>query len=1083
MKKNILSFLLLLLLSIPNAFAQTDSLRSGFLNPPQEAKPRVWWHWMNGNISEDGIRKDLRWMDSVGIGGVQIFDASLETPEVVKPKVVYMTEPWKRCFKTAVSVADSLGMEVAMMATPGWSNTGGPWVKPQDAMKKLVWRTLDVGGGRTLRLQMPEPYTVSGTFQNVKASGTASSVSYYEDVALIAVRLPECGDNFVSSIKEVTSSTGKIDWKALTDDDVTTAVTLPRDTTGGNPWIQFSLSKPAEVSSLSISDGLLFSQFRWMRPRDMKWLEVSDDGEHFRKVLDIENGSCFLSTISFSPIRAQYFRVVWKGTRRPLRIGELRLSTQPRVNHAEEKAAFGTPTDIGHYPSPNFKGINPATDIIDLTGHMDSLGRLTWTAPDGQWRVYRFGCSLTGKMNHPAPKEATGLEVDKLDSLAVSRYLDDYFALYDDFLDEKARLGINSLLMDSYEAGICNWTHDMWREFKRRCGYDMRLWMPALAGVVIADGDKTDRFLYDFRSTIGALLADNLYGQVSERLRRQGMTTYFEAHETCRVMESDGMDIKRRASFPMGAMWASLPVMNYTLTQDLGKQGDSHETASTAHIYGQQIAAAESMTCNGLDGQGLAYSLWGGNLKPVVDLEFANGINRVVIHSSDHQPDDTHLPGFSLGVYGQWFHRHETWAKHARPWVEYISRSSFMLQQGLYVADVAYYYGHDANVTALFSGKMPDVPQGYSYDYVSPHAFLNEFTYSNGRLVTPSGMEYKVLALDANADRMTLKELEKIGRWIRSGLTVCGNKPKQSLSLNDDDAAFRALADDLWSGKYPNVSTEGIEDALAKASIAPDFECQRMDSVRFVHRHKDGCEVYWVNNRSFLPHTLHASFRVSGLKPQRWNPETGAISDIAYEYRDGRTWIDMEMQQGEACFIVFRGKADKKAALLPQKTERKTLISWWPAWKVMFQGDQVSPSVVVADCLMSYTESSLESIKYFSGTATYLNSFTLKAKDLRRGRILLSLGDVGCIAEVSVNGHYVGQLWHSPYDIDITDYVRKGVNRLDIEVVNMWRNRIIGDRQPDCKRSWTFTSYPFFNASSPLQPSGLMGPVKVYGVY
>lgn len=1081
MRKLFLSLLLSSLLVPLAGTAQTDSLRLGFLNPPKEARPRVWWHWMNGNISKDGIRKDLLWMNRMGIAGVQIFDASLETPEVVKPKVVYMTEPWKDCFKTAVSIADSLGMEVAMMATPGWSNTGGPWVKPQDAMKKLVWRTIDVRGGRTVQARLPEPYTVSGSFQNVKAGGTVSSQRYYEDVAVIAVRVGEDDAKLSSLLARVISSVGEIDSKLLLDDDVTTAVTLPRDTTGSNPWIEYSFAKPVEVGSLSLSDGQLFSQYRWIRPQNQKWLEVSDDGEHYRKALDIPNGSCFLNTISFNPVRAKHFRIVWKNNKRPLKIGELKFYSTPRVNHSEEKAAFGTPTDIGNYPTPDCMGVDPKTDIVDLTDRVDMMGNLTWKAPKGSWRIYRFGYSLTGKMNHPAPKEATGLEVDKLDSAAVGRYLDDYFALYDGFCAKDMGKAINSLLMDSYEAGIANWSNNLRRDFRRRQGYDLRLWMPALAGVVIESGSETDKFLYDFRKTIGDLLADNLYGHIGERMPRQGMTTYFEAHETCRVTESDGMYIKSKASFPMGAMWASLPVMNYSLTQDLGKQGDSHETASVAHIYGQNIAAAESMTCGGLDGDGLAYSLWGGNLKPVVDLEFANGINRIVVHSSDHQPDDTHVPGFSLGIYGQWFHRHDTWAEHAKPWVDYMSRSSFMLQQGRYVADVAYYYGQDANVTALFSSEQPRVPFLYSYDYVNPDALLNKFEYKNGRLVTPSGMEYKMLALDANTRRMTLPELRLICKWVREGLTVCGEKPVSSLSRNDDDNEFKALADELWSGKYANVYTMGVAETLKKIGVEPDFNCQRMDSVRFVHRRMDGCEIYWVNNRSFQPHVLDASFRVSGLKPQRWNPETGAISDVAYEQRDGRTWITMPMQGGEASFIVFRGKADESVLAKEQTNVRKTLCDWWPAWKVIFENGQVDPSVIVVDSLMSYTESSMEGIKYYSGSAIYRNSFRLKASDLRSGRIILSLGSVGCIAEVSVNGKYMGQLWHSPYEIDITEAVRKGDNQLEVEVVNMWRNRIIGDRQPSCKHPQTFTSYKFYNANSPLQPSGLIGPVRIYG--
>ena len=1077
MRESIFLFLLAILMTGASASAQNDPLLQGFQNPPHDARPRVWWHWMNGNVTKDGIQKDLLWMNRVGIAGVHIFDANLSTPTIVKQRATFMSPAWKDCMRYAVHEADSLGMEVTIQATPGWSNTGGPWVEPADAMKKLVWRECTVKGGKHVTLQLPEPYRTNGTFQNAINRGRVSKKQYYADIAVMAVRQTDADSKLRKLLTQVRSSNGKFSIKHLTDGDLSKADTLRGGNKDATMWIGYEFKSPVSISALSIADEQYFSQYRWIRPKNNKWLEVSDDGKNYHKVFDIPNGSCPLNTISFPAVTARYFRIVYKNFKRPISIAEFDLYAEPKVNHTEEKAGFGTPTDIMNYPTLCKEGIDASTDIIDLTAHTDSAGILRWNAPAGLWRIYRFGYSLTGKMNHPAPPEATGLEADKLDSAAMRRYLDKYFEMFDSFVPGQMGKGITSLLMDSYEAGICNWTQRMPEEFQRRRGYSLLPWMPALAGVVIKDGATTDKFLFDYRLTLSELMKENLFDGVINAARRHGMTSYIESHETCRVMETDGMSPKRNATYPMGAMWATTGLMNY-VNGDWGKQADTRETASVAHIYGQNIAAAESMTSNGTDDNILAYSLWSGCLKPVADLEFANGINRIVVHSSDHQPDDIHLPGMSLGIYGQWFHRHDTWAEYAKPWVDYLSRTSFMLQQGKNVADVAYYYGDDANATSLFSSNMPPVPYSYAFDYVSTPV-LDDLQCEDGKLVAPSGVSYRLLALDANACRMTLPTLRRIGSWIKHGLNVCGAKPTSEESISDDADAFHHLADELWSGKYKNVHTTSVQQALEAMELKPDFSCQRTDSVRYVHRQQNDADIYWVDNRSFTPCTLYASFRVNGRKPERWNPETGQVSSLGYEQVNGCTKIALHMEGGEACFVVFREKTDAVSAPEPERPQRSLLTTIQSPWKVSFQSGRGAPDSIVIDTLGSYTDSPVDSIRFFSGTATYHNTFSLSKRDLARGRILLDMGRVGVLAEVTVNGLHVGQCWHAPYVIDITEAVHKGSNDLKIEVVNMWRNRLIGDKQPGVTHKITFCSYDFFKKDSKLMPSGLMGPCRL----
>ena len=433
----------------------------------------------------------------------------------------------------------------------------------------------------------------------------------------------------------------------------------------------------------------------------------------------------------------------------------LKLVLHPgaRVNRFEEKAAFATLPDLYSLATPSLcsrRGRIPSTGVLDLTSHLRADGSLDWTPPDGDWVVLRFGYSLLGITNHPATAEATGLEVDKLNRTYVKNYMDGYLASYEEAIgkDFMGKRGIRYVVTDSWEAGSQNWTDDMLAKFKDRRGYDAVRWMPVLAGFVVDSSEASDRFLWDFRKTIADLIADNHYGQVQASLAERGMGHYGESHEGGRAYVADGMEVKKLDDIPMSAMW----------TQRLGQYSESYnynaddrESASVSHIYGQNLAAAESMTASGE-----AWAWSPQTLKPTADAEFLNGINRIVIHESAHQPLVGKAPGLTLGPYGQWFNRNETWAEEAGPWVKYLARTSFLLQQGRFAADLVYFYGEDSNLTAIFTAKAPPVPAGYGFDYINADGLIHELGAANGHVVTKSGMSYRVLGLDPYSRHMSL---------------------------------------------------------------------------------------------------------------------------------------------------------------------------------------------------------------------------------------------------------------------------------------------------------------------------------------
>lgn len=879
----------------------------------------------------------------------------------------------------------------------------------------------------------------------------------------------------------MTASGGNFSIGMLTDGNIAKSEKLVADSTSKTAWIKIELRQPYTIKTLSLADGRQHSQWRNKRPAPTKWLEASNDGVNFTKVCTLVLGGAPLTTVDIPPTTARYFRVVWQVDKRPLTISELNLYTSFRVNHAEEKAAFGTPVDLPLYPTSETSEATPLTDIINITQYTDSTGHLSWKAPKGNWRILRFGYSLTGKMNHPASPEATGLEVDKMSAEAVQRYISTYLASYDFAMKSKdSSAGLTHLLIDSYEAGITNWTPLMAQEFKARRGYDLMPWMPALTGIIIESADKTDRFLFDWRKTIGELIEQNLYRQIADTMKARNMGTYIESHESCRVYEADGMAVKQHSTIPMGAMWASEPVIHMNDRGETGKQGDIRESASVAHIYGQNLVAAESLTSNGKDGDGLAYSLTPNLLKPVADLEFASGVNRIVIHDSAHQPVDDKIPGQGLEVYGQWFHRHETWAEQARPWIDYLSRSSYMLQQGQYVADVAYYYGDDNNVTGFFYANQPDVPPTASYDYVNTPALTEALDYKDGQIVTPSGMTYRMLALDQNTERITIPALRHIAKMVDQGLPLCGKRPKQVLSLTDEMGEFKQLVAYIWDRQRPNVFENiSIGEALKAAGIGPDMECNTMDSLRFVHRHTNVAEIYWINNRCYQTRTLNARFRVTGMTPYLWHPETGSVSQVDYSVKDGYTYINLRMTPAEAYFIVFRATTDATAKPCTAPASNTTTIALTNPWTVTFQPDRGAPAKVEMPVLQSLSESSNEGIRYFAGTATYQTTVKLAKAQTKGKRIQINLGKVNALAEMIVNGQNMGILWRSPFNMDITSAVKNGNNTIEVRVITLWRNRIIGDEQPGCTHRYTYTSYKFYDKDSKLQPSGLMGPVTL----
>jgi hypothetical protein len=1100
---------------------QADTLRSQFENPPAAAHPLVWWHWMNGNITEKGIQLDLDWMHRIGISGFQNFDAALDTPKVVDRRLAYMTPEWKDAFRYATHLADQYGMQEAIAGSPGWSESGGPWVPPSEGMKKYVWSQALVLGGNPFTGKLAAPPQTTGPFQNQPGGdtvpgpeGSHTLPQFYADSVVIAYPLPPTDLSIDALHPTIAASGGSLDVAMLSDGDLEKTTGIPIPAQGKKSWIQYEFASPVAIRSVTLAlkrQNSLAAIFTGITSPAVA-LEASDDGQNFRQVTRLAQGEAPQTTLSFPAVTAKYFRVTFARTPPPPRpswaagltpsdlgidpnkipttydIAELALHPGARVNNFEEKAAFVPVPDLYASATPAFTPADAVrkSAVVNLTSRMHPDGTLDWSPPPGQWIVLRFGYSLLGITNHPATAEATGLEVDKLDRRFVRNYMEKYLDSYKQTVgpDYMGKRGIRYVINDSWEAGSQNWTDRMIEQFRKRRGYDPVPWMPVLTGEIVESSAASDRFLWDFRKTIADLIADEHYGELETVLHEWNMEHYGESHEAGRAFVADGMEVKKFNEVPMSAMWTR-DLGDYR--QQLGYNADDRESASVAHIYGRTYVAAESMTASS------APWAWSpATLKPTADQEFLNGINRIVIHESAHQPLVDKKPGLTLGPFGQWFNRNETWAGKARPWIDYLARTSYLLQQGRFAADLLYFYGEDSNLTAVFADKAPNVPPGYGFDYINADALIHELSVSDGRITTPGGASYRLLGLDPYSRHMSLPVLQAIAKLVEAGAVVAGPMPADDPSLADNQAEFIRLRQQLFGdgtgvhhvGSGTVFAGQSPAQAFTAMQLAPDFDYTKPESqtwLQFVHRRIADGDVYFVENRSNRTEKLNATFRIAGKAPEFWYAETGRTEPASYAISDGRTTVPLKLEPWGTVFVVFRAPARESSRTIP--SPRETELATIPGpWAVAFPPNWGAPPSITLDTLRSWSDNADPGVKYFSGTGTYTRTIDIPASWIAGNQHLwIDLGDVKNLAEVSVNGRSLGIVWHAPYRVDLTPALRPGSNQLAISVTNAWVNRLIGDQQPGATH-YTFTTVKPYHADSPLQPSGLLGPVTLTSV-
>ena len=1069
------------------AFAQNsgDPLAQNFKNPPDSAKPRTWWHWTGGNVTQQGITKDLEWMKRVGIAGYQLADVSSGSGQTIEKKLLFGTPEWLDAVRHSAAEGKRLGLEMSIFSSPGWSEAGGPWVKPSEAMKKLVWSETDVQGPLKFTGKLPQPPSSNGPIRDLSIGGARPGAkppeTYYGDSVVLAYRTPSGEADMVQMHPTVTASSGPIDAAPLLDRNLNTALVIHASKDGGPAWVQFEFANPFTARALTLGS---------RRGIPVGRISASDDGKNFRTLAVMPGPQGYhgaqVRTFAFPATTARFYRIELSGA--PLTpaavisggpvvpaaeytLTEAMLYSDARVNRWEDKGGYGSLMDVYQVaptPAAPADAEIPLSSIVDLTGKMAKDGSLDWDVPPGKWTILRMGYSLTGATNHPAAKTGAGYEVDKFSS----KYVADYFHGYMDPIlrklgDLKGKTGLQYMVMDSWEAGMQNWTDDMIAQFRTRRGYDPTPYLPVLAGRVVQSAQISDRFLWDFRRTMADMYADNFYGTMEKMLQQEGMKSYAEASGVALEIPEDTLLNKSKVDIPMAEFWV------HALHPESMYYVDVRGAASAAHVYDKPIVATESFTGGSYEAP---YTL-----KKVADYWFAQGVNRLVFHTSAEQPLDTKPGNVMVGTN---INRNITWAEQARPLMTYFARTSYLLQQGQFVADLAYLLPEGAPSTMPFwgAGLQPAPPKGYDYDYINTDVLLHKISVDkDGKLVLPDGMSYRVLVLPPTK-LMTPEVARKIHELVAAGATIVGERPTRSPSLvgyPDSDREVQALAMDLWGGMDGVTDTRHaygkgmvvwglpLKDVLAELHVPKDFAASRSlkpdlaaidrryaenpsnplpPDLVSIHRRTSDADIYFVANQTDSAQNVEARFRVSGKAPEIWHPDTGAIEPAGYQMADEMTTVPLHLAQREAVFVVFRKAASAPSRTAPVPVYR-TLAAVNGPWTVSFPPGLGAPTGIQLDKLESWPDDAREGVKYFSGTATYTKTLQAPQSWFHSGtKVLLDLGTVKDLAEVSLNGKPLAELWKPPYQLDVTGVLKPGANHLEVKVTNEWTNRIIGDR-------------------------------------
>jgi hypothetical protein len=997
-----------------------EDLENGFRNTPGESRLRCYWWWLNSMATKESVTRDLEEMKDKGYGGASLVDAGSSNYQVAAKTVAGPVFMSPDWMELYKhAVREADRVGIELSVNVGSGwNPGGPTITPEFALKKIVWSEINITGGKKISIELPQPV------QNLM----------YQDI-------------LVQAIPEKSASP-----------------------------VQNDLIKNWKKKSFSEAIG-------------------------------------------------------WKGI-------------YPLYELREDFPGDGSEVAVRK------------DEIVDLTSNWKN-GKLEWNAPEGKWTIIRYGYTCTGARTSTNSDGWEGLSVDHLNA--------DAFALFSKTVisplikaAQEAGTSVRYLQTDSWEMGVVSWTRNFPDEFRKYRGYDIEKYMPVLSGRIVESRSVSDRFLHDFRKTIGDCVADYHYRLFYSLAHENNMGIHPESGGP-HSAPVDALKVMAISDFPQGEFWAMANTHRIKDDERLAVK----QSACVAHTNGKRFVAAEGPTSIGPQ-----WERSPGELKGNIDRVFCSGVNRIVWHTFTSSPKESGLPGNEYFA-GTHLNPNVTWWKQSKDFISYLNRCSYLLQQGLFVADVLYYYGDDVPNFVFLKEEIPELNFGYDWDKCSKDVILDRVSYDGEKIVLPDGMSYRVMMLapESAIDPEVLRKLELL---VKQGMTLIGARPVEASGLTGfphNDSDVNEIANRLWGkidGKTITVNNYGkgrviwgqnVNKVLAGMKVMPDLMFKgthQNATLDYIHRTTNDQEIYFISNRfSRMDHNdfefrylttlpdryeqVECSFRVNGKIPEYWDPVTGGTEEIlTWREENGRTVIPLHFVPEGSKFIVFRrnspdihitsvikdnttifpgsGLPAKEFPLISIRKSGEKIIAemtesgnytlkWSDGrtekfksdspvdsvnlsgeWNISFDTLWGGPALVKSNKLKSWTEFDDPGIKYYSGTAVYSKLFHLTNKDLHQNRLILDLGNVKEMASVKVNGHQMQVMWSAPFLFDITAFAREGTNELEVEVVNMWVNRLIADGKLPEDQRLTKTNIKKFNASDAekyIRVSGLMGPVTI----
>ena len=1078
-------------------------LEARFAEPPESSRLQAWWHWCGDNVTERGIAADLAAMREMDIGTAHVFSPAMMGP-IPGYHAKLLTDEWKRLFAFAVAEAKKNGVRLGFHNCPGWSSSGGPWIRPEDSMKVVVCSSVDVKAGAD-KVRVPRPESKHG---------------FYRDIALVAFPVAD------EPVRVRVAGDFPDDFAAFAAGEK--PVRLPLSRGKSSPAaVTLEYAAPFRPSTLKI-------QFADSRVVLVGVIEASADGRSWRRLRTF--GFHFHADIGDAkylavdcPQPSRFFRVTfrpgdipeWMGGRPfDTRLKELALTAVPMVPDLGSRNS--STIAIGYRPAanPDQPGVAKSA-FVDLTSSLDGdtvdlrACRAKLFNPSAcqpaSFRILRIGYTTSGKTC--APATLPGLECDKLSKRGLDAHWPHLPRTVFDTPGAKGTVAIS--LIDSYEVGGQNWTEDLPAEFARRRGYDLRPYLPAVVGYTVGTAGETAKFLFDLQRTVADLFAENYYDYFAELCHREGILAASEAYGG----PFDSLRCFRTADVPTGEFWLGASPC-----------GSPRVAASAGHLNGRAQVGAEAFTTEAMPGR---WQVTPHQLRVSGDRGWLEGISQLVYHSYLSQPFMNVKPGLSLGRHGSQLNRNTTWWKDGKGWSQYVRRGQFLLQAGKPKADALVLAGDSKPNDCRRPNAF--VRAGFNFDFCGRDDLLR-LEVRGGRVNMPGQEPYEMVAL--GADRyLTIPVLKKVRALLAAGVRVAGERPLGSPSLSDDPAAWRKLADEIWCGRWPTLAvTDDVLKAATAFGLKPPADSRgRLGALR---RRIEGRDFYFLLNDRDEPFEGNVTFAAAG-SPSAWNAKTGEIRPLPrYRAEPGRVATRFALPPHGSLFVGFapaasdamdaeapddrpryepvevlsatyfaaddaslradvtenvrrlvaagqleftvgnrtlgvrdpasnRYKVLKVAFAAGGKTREmsfrehgtaslavpikaaakseKVLADISSGWRITsFDGVSAPAAPLELARLASWSEAFDPKLRYFSGYAVYEKEVDLP----KAGPVTLDLGEVHDVANVSVNGKFLACLWEPPYRVRLSrDCLHPSASRLRlrIEVVNTWPNRMIGD--------------------------------------